>query len=130
MRISEIRIENFGKLRNVQFAPGPGMNLVYAPNEGGKSTLHAFIRGMFFGMARMRGRAARTDAYSRYEPWENPEIYGGRMRLECGGKQFRLSRSFSRDASVRGQSSRSAHQAEKASRSVTQVTILPASAGL
>ena len=97
MRISEIRIENFGKLRNVQFAPGPGMNLVYAPNEGGKSTLHAFIRGMFFGMARMRGRAARTDTYSRYEPWENPEIYGGRMRLECGGKQFRLSRSFSRE---------------------------------
>lgn len=97
MNISEIRIENFGKLKDIQFSLGKGINLVYAPNEGGKSTLHAFIRGMFFGMPRMRGRAAKTDSYSRYEPWENPAVYGGRMRLECGGKQFRLRRNFSKE---------------------------------
>lgn len=97
MNIKEIRIDNFGKLSGVQIELRQGINLVYAPNEGGKSTLHAFIRGMFFGMPRMRGRAARTDSYSRYEPWENPSSYGGRIRLECGGKQFRLSRNFSKE---------------------------------
>ena len=65
MNIKEIRIDNFGKLSGVQIELRQGINLVYAPNEGGKSTLHAFIRGMFFGMPRMRGRAARTDSYSR-----------------------------------------------------------------
>ena len=66
-------------------------------NESGKSTLHTFIRGMFFGLRRMRGRASRTDTYSRYEPWEDPALYSGELVFESGGKRFRISRNFSRN---------------------------------
>ena len=51
---------------------------------------------MFFGMERGRGRAAGKDAFSRFEPWENPNYYAGVMRFECGGRNFRLERSFDR----------------------------------
>ena len=97
MRIERAKVDNFGKLNQREFRFGPGINVIYGENEGGKSTLHAFFRGMFYGLPRMRGRAARNDAYSRYEPWENPGQYGGRLWLECGGKTFRLSRDFRKD---------------------------------
>lgn len=97
MNIREVKIENFGKLNNSHCRFGREINVVYAPNEGGKSTFHEFVRGMFFGMPRMRGRAARNDLYSRYEPWENPGTYGGMVRMECGAKQFRLRRNFSKE---------------------------------
>lgn len=70
MRIERAKVDNFGKLNQREFRFGPGINVIYGENEGGKSTLHAFFRGMFYGLPRMRGRAARNDAYSRYEPWE------------------------------------------------------------
>ena len=34
-----------------------------------------------FGLERGRGRAATQDAFSRYEPWENPNYYCGEMKI-------------------------------------------------
>ena len=51
---------------------------------------------MLFGLERGRGRAAAGDDFIRYEPWENPGIYGGMMRFVCGGRRFRLERDFAR----------------------------------
>lgn len=97
MIIEELDIKNFGKLNRRNITLHPGMNVVYGENESGKSTLHTFIRSMFFGVSRMRGKAARTDVYNRCEPWENPALYGGSMDFECGGKAFRLTRNFYKD---------------------------------
>lgn len=98
MIIEELDIKNFGKLNRQKVTFMPGINVVYGENESGKSTLHTFIRGMFFGISRMRGKAARTDIYSRCEPWENPALYGGSMNFQCGGKGFRLTRNFYKDS--------------------------------
>ena len=73
-----------------------GFSSFSGENESGKSTVHTFIRSMLFGMTRGRGRAAKNDVYSRYEPWENPAYYAGEMVLESGGKRFRLTRNFGR----------------------------------
>lgn len=97
MRIEKIKVEGFGKLSQREWELSPGINIFYGQNEGGKSTLHAFLRGMFYGMPRMRGRAARNDGYRRYEPWENPGVYGGKLWMNCGGKIFRLSRTFQKE---------------------------------
>ena len=94
MKITQIYIKSFGKLKDREISFGPGVNIVYGPNESGKSTLHAFIRSMLFGISRQRGRAARTDSYSRYEPWDRPADFAGVLRFESGGKEFRLERSF------------------------------------
>lgn len=96
MWIQELNIKNFGKFADKKIELGPGINLIYGENESGKSTLHAFIRGCFYGMRKMRGRASKTDTYSRYQPWENPSYYAGVMRFVCGGKVFRLERDFTK----------------------------------
>ena len=62
----------------------------------GKTTLHSFIRGMFFGIEKQRGRAARKDEYSIREPWFHAGQFAGILRFESGGKVFRLERNFYR----------------------------------
>lgn len=64
MRILELEIINFGKFNHETVTFHDGMNLIYGENEMGKTTLHSFIRGMFFGIEKQRGRAARKDEYS------------------------------------------------------------------
>ena len=96
MVITELYIRNFGKFSNRRFYLREGVQVISGENEFGKSTLHAFIRAMLFGMERGRGRAAAKDAFSRYEPWEDPGSYAGGMRFVCGGRRFRLERNFAR----------------------------------
>ena len=55
MKIRELRVKHFGKFQNARICLRDGINLVAGENESGKSTLHTFIRGMFFGLRRMRG---------------------------------------------------------------------------
>ena len=96
MKIKELRLKNFGKFTNKEIHFLDGMNVIYGENESGKSTLYTFIRAMLFGLERGRGRAAAQDAFSRYEPWENPNYYCGEMKFESGDKEFLLSRNFDR----------------------------------
>lgn len=94
MKLLDLHIHNFGKFHNCSLAFEDGLNVVYGKNEAGKSTLHSFIRGMLFGMERQRGRAARTDQFSKYRPWEAKGNYEGQLRLESGGHIYRIERNF------------------------------------
>ncbi len=96
MKIQELYIKNFGKFHNQQFLIQDGIHIFYGENEFGKSTIYGFIKAMLFGMERGRGRASKTDDYSKYEPWDNPNFYAGVMRFTCGGKHFYLERNFDR----------------------------------
>ncbi len=74
----------------------PGINVIYGENEAGKSTIHTFIKGMLFGIERLRGRGSLTkeNHYVRYLPWEYPGAFGGSMEIVQGDKEYRLLRSF------------------------------------
>lgn len=96
MQILELEIRNFGKFQDKTIKFHDGINLIYGVNEMGKTTLHAFIRGMLFGIEKQRGRAAKKDEYSLREPWKNGAYFSGVMRFESGGKIFRLERNFYR----------------------------------
>lgn len=97
MRILDLHIDGFGKFHDLSVSFDKDLNVVYGKNEAGKSTLHTFIRYMLFGLERGRGRAARADLYSKYEPWQNKAVYGGRMRVEKDGVIYRLERNFQKD---------------------------------
>lgn len=97
MKLLDLHISGFGKFHDRDITFEDGLNIVYGRNETGKSTLHTFIRCMLFGLERGRGRAAKNDLYSKYEPWENKAVYGGRLRLEQDGTVYRIERSFQRD---------------------------------
>ena len=94
MKILSLHIEGFGKFHDLDISFKDGLNVVYGKNEAGKSTLHTFIRGMLFGIEKQRGRAARNDVYSKYEPWKGSGTYEGWIRLESEGQIYRIQRRF------------------------------------
>lgn len=94
MKITELQINNFGKLHQKRIQPQPGLNIVYGDNESGKSTLHQFITGMLFGMEKQRGKSGKNDSYQQYEPWNSSSFYTGSMRFEVDGKKFLIERNF------------------------------------
>lgn len=98
MQILELHLKHFGKFTDRHIYFTEHVQVIHGENEYGKSTIYAFIKAMLFGMERGRGRAAIKDAFSRYEPWENPNYYAGAMRFRCGGRTFYLERTFDRYA--------------------------------
>lgn len=94
MQIKEAEIFSFGKLKEQKIQFKPGINVIYGENEAGKSTLHAFLLAMLFGMDKGRGRASATEGYKRYEPWHSPAYYSGALRFEVDGRPFYLERNF------------------------------------
>lgn len=96
MKITELQINNFGKLHQERIEPRPGLNIIYGDNESGKSTLHQFIIGMLFGMEKQRGKSGKNDSYQQYEPWNSSSYYTGSMHFMVDGKPFRIERNFYR----------------------------------
>ena len=94
MIIKSIELTHFGKFHGKKMENRPGLNVFAAQNEAGKTTIHAFIRGMFYGIERGRGRASKEDRYLHYEPWENAGAYEGKLRFEKNGVTYRIERSF------------------------------------
>lgn len=64
----------FGKLEQEQLDLEPGLNVIEAPNEAGKSTWTAFLRVMLYGL-NTRDRSAGADK-RRYLPWSGSAMEG------------------------------------------------------
>ena len=77
LRIDSLRIHGFGHFSGYELKLGPGLHLLHGPNEAGKSTLLAFLRGMLFGFDK-RGRGE-----SRYVP--EGGTFGGELGVSVGG---------------------------------------------
>ena len=102
MRILELHMKHFGKFEEERMRFEPGINIIYGGNETGKTTMHAFIRAMFFGIGSSRGRGGRPDEYQLRRPWENGSYFAGAMKVESEGKVYRIERSFDKtDRDVR-----------------------------
>ena len=78
----------FGPFRNETLELTPGMNVVYGPNEAGKSSWHAALYAGLCGMRRARGRQLKDDAAFAYlhRPWGNntPWDVGVTISLDDG----------------------------------------------
>ncbi len=64
----------FGKLERRTLTFSPGLNIIEAPNEAGKSTLTACLRAMLYGLP-TRDRGALADK-NRYLPWSGAPMQG------------------------------------------------------
>lgn len=54
MKLRRLTIAGFGRLAGRTFAFADGLNVVYGPNEAGKSTLAAAIVASLYGNARRK----------------------------------------------------------------------------
>ncbi len=97
MWIQKLHIHNFGKLHQTELTFTDGINIVYGDNEAGKTTVHTFIKSMFFGVLRHRGRAAASDEYTKYEPWSSPACYEGSMEFARGSDRYKIRRNFQKN---------------------------------
>ena len=50
MIIRQAEIQKFGKLEKEQYRFSPQINIIYGPNESGKSTLMQFLKAMMYGL--------------------------------------------------------------------------------
>lgn len=79
----------YGKLDQARLDLQPGLNVICAPNEGGKSTWCRFLLAMFYGLnTRQRGDLADKN---RFQPW-NGSLMQGKLELLVGDKELTLSR--------------------------------------
>lgn len=68
---------SFGKLENETLELHDGLNVIYAPNESGKSTWCAFIRAMLYGIdSSERVKAGYLPDKLRYAPWSGAPMEG------------------------------------------------------
>jgi len=83
---------SFGGLQNARLNLAPGLNIIEAPNERGKSTWCAFIRAMLFGInTAEREKEGFLPEKTKYRPWSGNAMEGA-MEVEAGGKDVIIQR--------------------------------------
>lgn len=83
----------FGKLENKTLTLTPGLNVIEAPNEWGKSTWCAFLVAMLYGIdTRERTTADALADKERYAPWSGSPM-SGRIELCWNGRDITIERS-------------------------------------
>jgi len=88
-------IDGFGVFHDTRRTDlSDGVTVVCSPNEAGKSTLLAFIRGVLFGFPDRRSNEPR------YEPVHGGQ-HGGRLLVEHDGRTYALARRADRKQSPR-----------------------------
>ena len=82
----------FGTLDGEQLRLDTGLNIIYAPNESGKSTWCAFLRAMLYGIdTSQRARAGFVPDKQKYAPWSGKPM-AGELELEQDGKCITIRR--------------------------------------
>ncbi|WP_297212728.1 ATP-binding protein [uncultured Flavonifractor sp.] len=91
MKIKRMRAV-FGGLDRQELTLKEGLNIITAPNEGGKSTWSAFLRAMFYGInTKERDRQNYIAEKNRYQPWSGSPMEGV-LDLEWKGRAITLRR--------------------------------------
>ena len=91
MKIKHMKA-SFGCLEQAVLELGPGLNLLEAPNESGKSTWASFIRLMLYGLdTRDRDKKNYLADKNRYQPWSGAPMEG-EMLVEAQGQDIILRR--------------------------------------
>ena len=83
----------FGKLSHETLTLEPGLNIIEAPNEWGKSTWCAFILAMLYGIdTSSRSKKDFIADKERYAPWSGAPM-SGRMDICWEGRDITIERS-------------------------------------
>ena len=82
----------FGALEGRSLELGPGLNILYAPNESGKSTWCAFLRAMLYGVdTGQRAKQGQQPDKKKYQPWSGAPMSGS-MDVETASGPVTLRR--------------------------------------
>lgn len=94
MIIKSIFLESFGRFNNTKFEFKDGINLIYGDNEAGKSTIHSFIDGIFYGFLKPNTKTTLyLSTHEKYRPW-NDVNYKGLALISKGETDIQIWRNF------------------------------------
>lgn len=83
---------HFGALEGQSLELGDGLNVIYAPNESGKSTWCAFLRTMLYGLnTAQRAKAGQKPDKVKYRPWSGASMAGS-LDVERQGRLVTIRR--------------------------------------
>ena len=95
MKINELKVNSYGKLKDKDVALEDGINVIYGENEKGKSTLLNFMVNIFYGTSRNKKGRDVSD-YERYKPWDTEEFSGKLVYTLDNGEKYEVFREFSK----------------------------------
>ncbi len=94
MIIKKLNLTSFGKFKDYSLELKEGVNLVYGENESGKSTLHSFIYGMFYGFLRpLSKKTLYLEDHENYKPLYL-DGYRGSLEFELDNINYLIERDF------------------------------------
>lgn len=97
LEIVKLELVGFGKFREKEILLESGLNLIEGGNEAGKSTIQAFLTGMFYGFYQPGAkRRSYTAHQEKYRPWDGGS-YRGVMVCQFNDRTVRIERCFDRE---------------------------------
>jgi len=85
MKIKNLKINGFGKLKDRNINLEDGINVIYGENESGKSTLLKYITSMFYGLSKNKN-GGKIPEIEKYEPW-NTDEFSGKISYELDDEE-------------------------------------------
>ncbi len=95
LKIKNIKINSYGKIKNKEINLGDNINIIYGKNESGKSTLLKFISNMFYGSSKNKNKKEISD-FDKYKPWIGEEFSGKLIYQLDNNEQYEVYREFSK----------------------------------
>lgn len=91
MILEKLYIDGFGKFSDYSLNFSPSIQILYGENEAGKSTIHAFIQAMLYGIPK---GASKKEVFFQYRPFSKALGFGGSLTFSHQGKSYCLQRDF------------------------------------
>ena len=93
MQIKNIKINNYGKIKNKEIFFSDNINVIYGKNESGKSTLLHFILNSLYGISKNKKGKEYSD-FEKYKPWSGDD-FSGKITYELdNNKKYEIFRDF------------------------------------
>ena len=91
MILEKLYIDGFGKFSDYSLDFSPSIQILYGENEAGKSTIHAFIQVMLYGIPK---GASKKEVFFQYRPFSKALGFGGSLTFSHQGKSYCVQRDF------------------------------------
>jgi len=91
MILEKLYIAGFGKFSDYSLNFSPSIQILYGENEAGKSTIHAFIQAMLYGIPK---GASKKEIFFQYRPFSKALGFGGSLTFSHQGKSYCVQRDF------------------------------------
>ncbi len=92
MKINRVYIKSFGGIADREYVLSDGLNIIFGENESGKTTFLSFIRFVFYGAKKSRGK--ELSFRDKYMPWSGADM-SGEIEFMSDGISYSLSRTVS-----------------------------------